>query len=370
MSPGSLGALGTHLRLYVDEYAEGHRNAHPSNKSTYATKRDNIHHVGMIRCWIGGRQTAVRIPAVRAVKLAYSKDQAEHSALWRFAKNVDVELRDSEADVWKRRDTTITVAWWDQRVREVMTGRTTTTAVIRESRARAGVGGVGKVVVPADEDDVGAVDDEVEFGEWNAQLEARPMVQHGDFNAGHRIRGVSNEIGHTSTGSAHDMITVKRTAQRRPLRSTGPADDLDASDPRPRTRKRAESVVTEYTETSEYDDSDVPAAKQRRAPPPAPFTLNVDVFGKFVLVPVTPYSTLGDVVAAATARSDVGIRGSEPLVRVDKSSFLLIDEWCQEWDARIWSRIKEKTAFLPQPVVWSCELVETRRKKKNVPGRA
>lgn len=438
MSPGNLGALGTHLRLFVDEYAEGHRNGHDSHKSAFATKVDHVHHVGMIRCWIGGRQTNVRIPAVRAVQLAYSKDPVEHATLWRFAKNVDVELQDSEAEQWKGRDTTITAAWWDQGVRDVMAGITSSTAVVRESRIRAGVPTIGKVTVPTGDENFTSPDDELEFGEWNPQMDVafpapRQLVQHGDFSAGHRISGESNEIVNTTAGTANDIVTMERSTtagpstQRRSaaagpstqrpaqhdksLRSRGPVgspaplpaepitiddendtEDLPSRRTRTRTRKRAGSgsAITEYDEThgtSDYhppsrrqreqtvhdEDSDAPAPKQRtrnRAPPPPPFTLNVDVLGKFVMVPVTPYHTLAQVITAAFLGAGKpiypphAIRGSEPLVRIDASSFMLIDEWCQQWDEVIWARIKEKAAFLPQPVMWTCEIVEVRGKKK------
>lgn len=453
MSPGTIGSLLSHIGFYVEEWAEYYRTAHPGNSARYATKSDNIHHVGIVRCWVGGRQKHCRIGALRDMPLAHSADPVEHAALWRFAFHVAVEIQDHEAYQWKGRHKSIAVSWWDQAVLDVMAGTTTTTAVIRQSRVYARVPTIGKVLVPFDERNFMTDDDDLEFGKSNAQRHAplpepRQDVPHDDF----RNLGDSNEIVNKTTAATKNMVTNMHSTFAVPssqhqhrmevvpasldkyLRPRGPVpspaplpaqslvinNDSDTFNLRShpmRTRKRGDrsgSTVTEYDENqgneayrppqtrtrrvqaddsvvnkdsdndsnsdSDSDsDSDIPASKKRatcRTAPPATLTLHVNVFGKLVSVPVTLYSTLNNIIAAALAGASVrsihahAIHGSEPVVRFDRTSFMLIDQWCVVWDEKIWECIKEKVPCLPHPVVWNCQLVEVRTEKDGLAGKA
>lgn len=145
MTPaGNAAGLASHLALYLPEYAEVQQEAHPNNPDKYRAKTDDLHHVGLIRSWIGGRQPGAGLEKWRSAKLEHPADPVERAVLWRFARNLEVLLEQNECAEWKRRDVSATgKAWWEQAMNDLMEEKETARSVLDRYRVLSGLPAVG-----------------------------------------------------------------------------------------------------------------------------------------------------------------------------------------------------------------------------------
>lgn len=397
MTPATNAAgLSSHLAPYVPEYAEVQQLAHPSRPDKYRVKIDDLHHVGLIRSWIGSRLPAARLEKLRAAKLQYPNDPVERAVLWRFARNLEVLLDPSECNEWKRRDLSATgKTWWDNAMQEVTEGKESDMSVLRRSRVLSGLPalGFGMSGETEREEEEGRQAEEItELANsvrdtlppmLNA-LQLQPTEPALDREGVRPAGSVGGTVSRSTFG--YTLCMVQSEPQSQIVVNFNPAS-VDLSQPTTGTcppHKQAEA--SEQTRTSHQNTPTQPTQSQVleeataiRNPvaaslfPPSShirqhlthLTLDIDNFGHHTIVQITPYTKLSDLVEAAfhTATPRVRdlakcavLRGNAP-ISVAKGVSLVIDGWMDHWTDSVWERISAVALSMAAPPVWECEVV-------------